>query len=614
MAYIGNSPTNIQLGRKAVYEFTAAAGQTVFSGVDDNGLSLDLLEGQDNNVFLNGSRLVLNDDYTISGDTLTLTSAAALSDILVITTTTEVAIAHGYSKAESDSRYINYDGDIVNGDLQIVGNIDATTLNVSNNVGIGTTTPTAKLEVEAADNLTTNTSVIRAINAANTGYTEFGAYGFNTSAVDLKLGAGGYYGALVIDKDNGYVGIGTSTPQAELHVSTANSAEIRVTDTTNNIDANLFTNDTLGSVGTRGAFPFNIHTNNIYRLTIDASGNVGIAQTNPSFTLDVNGDARATRLIAGSGATGVISDELISAQATLAGQDYIRGFNYNGFNNFMAGNLSDASAYFAAFSASEEQTFLHRSDGTPKTAMVGRVAVGYNPTAPMTTLDVVGGGGVERTDAVLSLYDNSPTDADVGPAINFSFDWNGTGGYLGSGPYIKGYKENASTGDYGSGLKLATRRNGIGYAVPAMIIDSYQRVRMPYQPSFHASAANQAFTAAQTYYRVSFDAIVYHNVGSHLNPSTGVFTAPVTGTYQFNANLRFDSITGTYHLVRPYYNGGSQTGVYWINQEGGSYDSVQCSWAFYMQAGDTMEIRVMEYSDTAWSIDPQSSFSGYLVG
>ncbi len=47
MAYIGNSPDSLQRGRRFIYEFTASAGQTVFSGTDDNNQTLDLLEANE---------------------------------------------------------------------------------------------------------------------------------------------------------------------------------------------------------------------------------------------------------------------------------------------------------------------------------------------------------------------------------------------------------------------------------------------------------------------------------------------------------------------------------------------------------------------------------------
>ena len=121
MAYIGNSPENIQRGRRSVYEFKATAGQTAFSGADLNNQALDLLEENEMGVYLNGIRLADSDDYSISGDTLTLLSAASLNDQLTVETQAEVANISSYTRTETDARYINYDGDIINGTLQIAG-------------------------------------------------------------------------------------------------------------------------------------------------------------------------------------------------------------------------------------------------------------------------------------------------------------------------------------------------------------------------------------------------------------------------------------------------------------------------------------------------------------
>jgi len=121
MAYIGNSPENIQRGRRSVYEFKATAGQTAFSGTDLNNQALDLLEENEMGVYLNGIRLADSDDYSISGDTLTLLSAASLNDQLTVETQAEVANISSYTRTETDARYINYDGDIINGTLQIAG-------------------------------------------------------------------------------------------------------------------------------------------------------------------------------------------------------------------------------------------------------------------------------------------------------------------------------------------------------------------------------------------------------------------------------------------------------------------------------------------------------------
>ena len=65
-----------------VYSYTATSGQTAFTGADDKGNTLDFLE--DNIIVtLNGVTLEKTADYTVSGgNTVTLTSGAAVSDEL----------------------------------------------------------------------------------------------------------------------------------------------------------------------------------------------------------------------------------------------------------------------------------------------------------------------------------------------------------------------------------------------------------------------------------------------------------------------------------------------------------------------------------------------------
>ena len=155
---------------------------------------------------------------------------------------------------------------------------------------------------------------------------------------------------------------------------------------------------------------------------------------------------------------------------------------------------------------------------------------------------------------------------------------------------------------------------GLTVGTDQLAVDASGRVTMPYQPSFLARpSSNSANLTSNTFYTVIFDTID-HNIGGHYNGSTGVFTAPVSGSYQFNTNIRFNAISGTYHLIRIALNGSVLTGLYNINQEGGSYDSASLSWVYYLNANDTMEVMVMEYSDTSWTYSNQSSFSGHLIG
>ena len=128
MSYIGNSPENVLRNRRAIYEFVATAGQTAFSGVDSNGATLDLLQDNEQSVFLNGVRIIATDDYTVSGETLTLTQAASVGDILIVETQGEVANATTYTRSEADARYVNYNGDVISGNIQIAGDLTASSL------------------------------------------------------------------------------------------------------------------------------------------------------------------------------------------------------------------------------------------------------------------------------------------------------------------------------------------------------------------------------------------------------------------------------------------------------------------------------------------------------
>ena len=97
----------------------------------------------------------------------------------------------------------------------------------------------------------------------------------------------------------GNVGIGSNTPAAELHVEngsgncvvqiisdTDDSSMIRLGDTGDNNIGKIEYNHSNNSLA--------FDTNNSTRLTIDSSGNVGIAETTPTEVLHVNGNIKGT--------------------------------------------------------------------------------------------------------------------------------------------------------------------------------------------------------------------------------------------------------------------------------------------------------------------------------
>ena len=68
---------------ETTFEFDADSGQTVFTGADADGVTLDLASGVVQ-VFLNGFLLSAENDYTLSTDTITLFDSADSGDLLSI--------------------------------------------------------------------------------------------------------------------------------------------------------------------------------------------------------------------------------------------------------------------------------------------------------------------------------------------------------------------------------------------------------------------------------------------------------------------------------------------------------------------------------------------------
>ena len=86
------------------YEYTATASQTVFTGNDDNAVSLSF-KGALIQVFLNGVLLSPGDDYTTSTNTVTLASGAALNDVLVVVAFASFNVANTYTQAQADALF-----------------------------------------------------------------------------------------------------------------------------------------------------------------------------------------------------------------------------------------------------------------------------------------------------------------------------------------------------------------------------------------------------------------------------------------------------------------------------------------------------------------------------
>ena len=112
MAYIGTSPTQ---GVRRIYNYTATASQTSFSGNDTLGISLAYADGAYIDVYQNGVLLIPTDYVATTGTTVVLDTAASEDDTVQMV----VYDVFGVADTVSASNGGNFVNDITSGGLPV---------------------------------------------------------------------------------------------------------------------------------------------------------------------------------------------------------------------------------------------------------------------------------------------------------------------------------------------------------------------------------------------------------------------------------------------------------------------------------------------------------------
>jgi len=325
-------------------------------------------------------------------------------------------------------------------------NATAITIDSSENVGIGTTSPSYKLTVSSADEdhlRFENGSELGFIRLMDTGILDFWAHG--SDEITFTNGTGTGTERMRIDA-SGNVGIGIASAFGTASNRTAVSVN-GTTDVSLNVGtggsqrAYLYADSSFARLSTIGAIPLLLGTNDTERMRIDASGNVGIRNSSPASLNSLGG----SQFVIGDG-TGTQNLYIYSTT------------NGSGHIAFADSNANGSSAQYAGLiqynHTENRMRFYTNATERMRIDSSGNTAIGvHNGT---------------RAPQVLSVYMDEFTGA---PSMNTSAHFGGgnnSSGYL-TGGFTLGFSESGTNQGYRK-VGIFAQGQGSGTAVQNLLL------------------------------------------------------------------------------------------------------------------------------------------------
>ena len=200
----------------------------------------------------------------------------------------------GRIRYDNSSRYMQF----------VVADSEKMRIDSSGNVGIGTTSPSSfnsrgrnlvvnsdgDTGITISANSTSSSTLLFADAFGGTGGTATyrGVVEYDHANDSMAFSTAAAY-RMRIDS-TGNVGIGTTSPATKLHIADVSTPTIRIEDTTNNRNLQLFHDNNNSFIRTSTGSQLTFQTNGgNTRMLIDTSGNVGIGTSSPASKLEVDG-------------------------------------------------------------------------------------------------------------------------------------------------------------------------------------------------------------------------------------------------------------------------------------------------------------------------------------
>jgi hypothetical protein len=315
----------------------------------------------------------------------------------------------------------------------------------STGLGIGTSSPTEKLQVAGAIRATGAVSANATggiLAYQGSGTTMLGAWGANTSTVGqiqfyLSSSDGSVNGELMRLTSTG-LGIGTSSPNRKLEVN----GIARFTDGTTN--AEIACGGGVAYFGPQTNSPLAFQTNNIERMRLDSSGNLGLGVTPSASTSNYR-----TLQIGGAASYGIYGQRLLGSAENFMGWNayggnntttYATGFyyrnsgdgatmysqtNFHSWHVAPSGTAGDAISFTQALTLDASSNLLLGTTSTTYGSIPGKFT-SCSATAGSAGLFYTGFSGDVSTSALnIGKFDNDNSTSQI--FVKFGINNAGTG-------------------------------------------------------------------------------------------------------------------------------------------------------------------------------------------